>query len=434
LFVAESIDEEERTEYYSPSEMWSEEEKVEEGEEEEEEEEEEEDGACAFSLDERAAVVEEEEVEEVVVQPAIRCMGCCRLNWQLETHGEATLENVRQYHSSAVSAIKNTNALREYAGKTPKEYTLHTVAWYTRRATTPALCGHWMSELINLQQKVLMDSPKESQVASTQTEEQQKDESESEVWYCIPCGFEGSYDEVLLHEETCAAFALTKQQDKEQEETKSCIVYVYGITEKKMTSEYMPWSEYYSLERRKFIMSDPPTRNDLLYTRSSTSPPHRYDRIEIGLYPELEGPGHKDWYRTPEAMHKDIGGEYVLVSTAFDEFNPPLKTPDELFDLAYNQVGFTYKLPFANTFDHYIADLITTCPALSGFLSSTPTPPNGRRIYRHALRFNTGLAPTIQDCCLTNAVCIPGIRKGARVGDIVVAFESLPTMRKRLEQ
>jgi hypothetical protein len=194
---------------------------------------------------------------------------------------------------------------------------------------------------------------------------------------------------------------------------------VYGITKKMDMSDYMPFREF-------------PTRNDMLYTRLSTSSPHRYDRIGIGLYPELEGPGHKEWHRTPEAMLKDVGGEYVLVSTAFAEFRPPLKTPDELFDLAYNHVGYTYNLPFANSFDHYITDLITTCPELSGFLSSTPIPPKGRRIYRHALRFDTGLAPTIQDGILTNAVCIPGIRRGARVGDIVVAFESLPVMRKRL--
>ena len=215
LFVADCIvdtdEEEDKTEYYSPSETWSEEEKVEEGEEDDNEEEER--SERVFSMSELQSAIENAVETTTEKVNRVRCMSCRRLNWQMETHGEATVENVRQYHSSAFSAITNTNALREYAGKTPKKYDLHTVGWYTRRATTPALCGHWMSELINLQQKVLMDSPKDGKDASTQTEEEQEDESEEETaWYCIPCGFEGSYDEVLLHEEACAAFALTKKQ------------------------------------------------------------------------------------------------------------------------------------------------------------------------------------------------------------------------------
>jgi hypothetical protein len=133
-----------------------------------------------FSLDEV-----EDELDEIQQQMKPRCIMCRRLEMQFEKHEEATVKDIKLRHATVKDAIKLVNTLRGYHGMKPKTYRFHTVGWYTRRGTTPALRGHILSELICLEQQILADTPQFKLTdAATQTEEMliesEENDSESE--------------------------------------------------------------------------------------------------------------------------------------------------------------------------------------------------------------------------------------------------------------
>jgi hypothetical protein len=134
-----------------------------------------------FSLDEV-----EDELDEIQQQMKPRCYMCRRFLQKGLKYEEATEEDIRYQHTTVKCAIDFVDRHRGLLGMKKKDYNFHTASYYARRGTTPVRRGKILSELIELEQVVMSDRPKEAQDAATQTEEMhiesesEKNDSESE--------------------------------------------------------------------------------------------------------------------------------------------------------------------------------------------------------------------------------------------------------------
>jgi hypothetical protein len=137
-----------------------------------------------------------------------------RVRW-VEDGCDATIERIKYWHQSVTGALKlrkscpifeSTGAFDKPKFEKRKKYVFRTLRWYTARATTAALRRDIVSELIRLYYEVTDETAyitHQVQNVATQTDEQEDESEEEDVWMCGECNFEGTHAEVLVHDATC---------------------------------------------------------------------------------------------------------------------------------------------------------------------------------------------------------------------------------------
>ena len=152
--------------------------------------------------------------------------------------------------------------------------------------------------------------------------------------------------------------------------------------------------------------------------------------ILVELHPSLLYPpflahayvhnGRSEHHTTLAERQHDFSGEFVLVSKRF--FHPLTSTcVPELNVLYCNKEGERTLIRYYHRVK-VTRRMITALRVTCGLASV----PNGAFIFGYVLTHDTNLAPCVHEGVLTLGVCMPGIRRMANVGDVVVAFGSAP--------